>query len=314
MVQQRRIEIDPLRPLATQPGKGHNRWHEAIPPALEVEPGEPVALETWDAFDAQLTPQSTIHDVAKADLGRVHPLTGPVYVKGAQPGDLLEVKILEIEADPWRHWGYTVQVPGFGFLRDQFPQPYIIHWHLYPSYAESPQLPGVRILAVRTQGQSASHRHANCVRKQRDGRRNSPRAVVSRFHLIRTGLFPQASRSRRRGFARSHRGRMRGMSISSSSPLGRVSSFPFGLKAPSSPSVMSISLKAMGKSAAPRLKCARSSTWSSVSTRGKRVGGASGHSSSYAMATSLPPKWRHRAASTQRPVSVSAMVGTNRKI
>ncbi|MCS7255076.1 MAG: acetamidase/formamidase family protein [Thermomicrobium sp.] len=145
MIRHQRIGIDPLRPLATQPDRGHNRWHEAIPPALEVEPGQPVALETWDAFDAQLTPQSTIEDVAKADLGRVHPLTGPVFVKGAQPGDLLEVKIFEIEADPWQHWGYTVQVPGFGFLRDQFPQPYIVHWHLYEQYAESPQLPGVRI-------------------------------------------------------------------------------------------------------------------------------------------------------------------------
>ncbi len=56
MIRTHRLSVDPLRPLAEQPGKGHNRWHEAIPPALEVEPGEPVALETWDAFDAQLTP------------------------------------------------------------------------------------------------------------------------------------------------------------------------------------------------------------------------------------------------------------------
>ncbi len=55
------------------------------------------------------------------------------------------MKLQAIEPDPWQHWGYTVQVPGFGFLRDQFPQPYIVHWHLYDTYAESPQLPGVRI-------------------------------------------------------------------------------------------------------------------------------------------------------------------------
>ena len=105
MIRTHRLSVDPLRPLAEQPGKGHNRGHEAIPPALEVEPGEPVALETWDAFDAQLTPQSTIHDVAEADLSWVHPLTGPVFVKGAQPGDLLEVKLQAIEPDPWQHWG-----------------------------------------------------------------------------------------------------------------------------------------------------------------------------------------------------------------
>lgn len=145
MIEEVRLAIDPLRPLASQPGKGHNRWHESLPAALEVDPGVPVALETWDAFDAQLTPQSTAQDVAKADLARVHPLTGPVFVKGAQPGDLLEVKLLAIEADPWQRWGYTVQVPGFGFLRDVFTQPYIIHWHLTEQYAESAQLPGVRI-------------------------------------------------------------------------------------------------------------------------------------------------------------------------
>lgn len=140
-----RISIDPFKPLAEEPHTGHNRWHEAIPPALEVDPGVPVALETRDAFDGQLTPQSTAEDVARARLGPVHPLTGPVYVRGAKPGDLLEVKILAIEPDPWQRWGYTVEVPGFGFLRDQFPEPYIVHWHLVGDYAESEQLPGIRI-------------------------------------------------------------------------------------------------------------------------------------------------------------------------
>ncbi|MER3438922.1 MAG: acetamidase, partial [Chloroflexota bacterium] len=111
-----RVSLDPFKPLAEEPHTGHNRWHEAIEPILEVEPGERVILETRDAFDAQLTPRSTADDVARARLGPVHPLTGPVYVKGAQPGDLLEVKLLEIEADPWEHWGYTAEVPGFGFL------------------------------------------------------------------------------------------------------------------------------------------------------------------------------------------------------
>lgn len=145
VVQEQRVHIDPLKPLAAEPHTGHNRWHEALTPVLEVEPGVPVAIETRDAFDAQLTPQSTDADVGQLRLGPVHPLTGPIYVKGAQPGDLLEVKLLAIECDPWQHWGYTVEVPGFGFLRDVFPDPYIVHWHIVGDYAESPQLPGVRI-------------------------------------------------------------------------------------------------------------------------------------------------------------------------
>jgi formamidase len=140
------IEIDPGRRLADEPTTGHNRWHEAVPPAVEVEPGETVVYETRDAFDGQLDAQSTDVDVLSARLGPVHPLTGPVYVKGAEPGDLLEATILAIEPDPWDQWGYTVEVPGFGFLRDEFPDPYIVHWRLNGSeYAESDQLPGVRI-------------------------------------------------------------------------------------------------------------------------------------------------------------------------
>lgn len=102
--------------------------------------------ETRDAFDGQLTSSSTAEDVANLDLNLVHPLTGPVYVRRAEPGDLLEIKALDIEADPWESWAYTVEVPGFGFLRDEFEEPYIIHWRLRGNeYAESDELPGVRI-------------------------------------------------------------------------------------------------------------------------------------------------------------------------
>lgn len=140
------IEIDPRRPLADQPETGHNRWHEAVDPILEVEPGDVVVFETRDAFDGQLDPSSGPDELLAATLGPVHPLTGPVYVKGAEPGDLLEATIVEIEADPWAQWGYTVEVPGFGFLRDDFPDPYIVHWRLGDrGHAESDELPGVRI-------------------------------------------------------------------------------------------------------------------------------------------------------------------------
>jgi formamidase len=140
------ISIDPSKALAEQPETGHNRWHEAIEPVVEVDPGDTVVYETRDAFDGQLHPRSTAQDVGAAQLGPVHPLTGPVFVKGAEPGDLLEAALIEVEADPWDQWGYTVEVPGFGFLRDDFPEPYIVHWRLHGNdHAESEQLPGVRI-------------------------------------------------------------------------------------------------------------------------------------------------------------------------
>lgn len=141
MPEEHAIRIDPFRPLADEPETGHNRWHEDLEPVLEVDPGDTVIYETRDAFDGQLTPSSTPEDVANLDLNLVHPLTGPVYVRGAEPGDLLE-----IEADPWEQWGYTAEVPGLGFLRDEFEEPFLVHWRLRGNeYAESDELPGVRI-------------------------------------------------------------------------------------------------------------------------------------------------------------------------
>lgn len=139
------IAIDPHKPLSGEPNVGHNRWHEAIEPVVEIDPADLVVYETRDAFDGQLDASSSAQDVGKLNLNPVHPLTGPVYVKGAEPGDLLEAELVAIEADPWEQWGYTVEVPGFGFLRDYFPDPYIVHWRLHGNgYADSEQLPGVR--------------------------------------------------------------------------------------------------------------------------------------------------------------------------
>jgi formamidase len=136
------VKIDRSRSLAEEPGTGHNRWHEAIPPILRIEEGDQVIMQTRDAFDGQITSSSTAEDVRRADLGPVHPLTGPIHIEGAEPGDLLEVKIQEIQPEPV---AFTVQAPGFGFLRDLFPEPHIVQWTIKGGFAESRDLPGVRI-------------------------------------------------------------------------------------------------------------------------------------------------------------------------
>ena len=136
------IRIDRSKTLAEEPGTGHNRWHPDLPPVVRCEPGDEVILETRDAFDGQMTPDASLDTVAAPNLDVVHPLTGPVYVEGAEPGDLLEVEILDIEPDSY---GYTVQVPGFGFLRDDFPEPFKVNWDMADGWATSADLPGVRI-------------------------------------------------------------------------------------------------------------------------------------------------------------------------
>jgi formamidase len=137
------IRIDRSIPLGKQPETGHNRWHPDITPRLVVRPGDEVEIETRDAFDLQFSGNvTTPEEVAGVDLGLVHPLTGPVYVEGAEPGDLLVVDILEVMPAAT---GYTAQVPGFGFLRADFPDPYIVKWDLADGWATSKDLPGVRV-------------------------------------------------------------------------------------------------------------------------------------------------------------------------
>ena len=84
----REIRIDRSRTLTHQPESGHNRWHPDIPPVLECDPGDEIILETRDALDGQITADTTLAQVAQIDLGVVHPLTGPVHVAGAEPGDV----------------------------------------------------------------------------------------------------------------------------------------------------------------------------------------------------------------------------------
>src|SRR5215510_3524031 len=136
------IRVDRSKTLTEEPGTGHNRWHPDIPPVVRCEPGDEVVLETRDALDGQVGPGGSLDEVATTNLDVVHPLTGPVYVEGAEPGDLLAVEIVDIEPDTY---GFTVQAPGFGFLRDVFPDPFRVDWDIAGGWATSADLPGVRI-------------------------------------------------------------------------------------------------------------------------------------------------------------------------
>ena len=136
------ITIDRSKRLKEEPHLGHNRWHPDISPIVEVDPGEEVVLETRDASDSQIQPGMTEADLAGLDAKVAHPLTGPVYVKGAEPGDLLEIEYVDITAQPR---GWTRNRPGAGFLADVFTDPYLVHWNISDGWATSEQIPGVRI-------------------------------------------------------------------------------------------------------------------------------------------------------------------------
>ncbi|HEY2596482.1 MAG TPA: acetamidase/formamidase family protein, partial [Chloroflexota bacterium] len=147
----RTIAINRSTHLVEEPHTGHNRWHPEITPALEVDPGEQVVLDTRDALDGYLNASSTVDDFASLPLGAIHPLTGPVYVKGARPGDLLEIEFVDITPQPW---AFSAIMPGLGFLRDVFTTPFLVHWNIADGFATSAQLPNVRIPAAPFMGVS----------------------------------------------------------------------------------------------------------------------------------------------------------------
>lgn len=191
------VEIDRSKRLKQEPEKGHNRWHPDISPILEVEPGEEVVLETRDASDCQMQPHLTEADLAGFDTKVAHPLTGPVYIKGAEPGDLLEIEYLDIAAQPY---GWTRSRPGSGFLRDIFTEPYVVHWDIKDGWATSRQIPGVRIIDgsfMGTAGIAPSHaqleawaaREADLVRRGGTAAPPDPEdAIPAGGNIAETGL------------------------------------------------------------------------------------------------------------------------------
>ena len=112
----------------------HNRWSATIPPVLTVPSGAVVEIFTKEASDGQITLETTAEDLANVDFGLIHALTGPIAVEGAEPGDLLAVTIHEAEV-----WGpgWAGIFPGFGFLVDEFTEPWLQNFDLAPGATEA---------------------------------------------------------------------------------------------------------------------------------------------------------------------------------
>lgn len=139
---QRRREQDRGAALRIDSSRAHNRWHPELEPVASIRTREEITLETRDGLDDQLTRSSVHEDAGRLDLGLGHPLTGPIYVEGAKPGDLLEVELLGYEPDDF---GTTAVIPGFGFLADLFTDPYLVKWEIQDGHARAEELPGVAL-------------------------------------------------------------------------------------------------------------------------------------------------------------------------
>jgi hypothetical protein len=123
----------------------HLAWDPAIEPIETVESGAVVEFDLLDASGGQLTADSTVDDLARLDFDRVDQVNGPIAVTGAEPGDTLQVDLLEFEpAD----WGWTASIPGFGLLADDFPDPALRISRVPGAGGRAEFLPGVHVPIV----------------------------------------------------------------------------------------------------------------------------------------------------------------------
>ena len=111
--------------LAAQPT--HSVWDRSLEPRLRIHPGDSVQIECADSSGSQVYPGMTVAEFLTIDRTRIHALTGPIWIEGAERGDVLEVEVLTT-----RHsgWGWSSVAEGLGFLKERFREPYLFHWEL----------------------------------------------------------------------------------------------------------------------------------------------------------------------------------------
>lgn len=116
----------------------HFGWDNSLPPALRAEPGSTIRFNCHDSSAGQLGPSSTVADVVALDFGKINPVSGPIYVEGAMPGDVLKVTLDSFtpQAHDGRGFGWTANIPGFGLLADQFLEPALNVWSYDPTSME----------------------------------------------------------------------------------------------------------------------------------------------------------------------------------
>ena len=140
--------------LKTPPEKQeqiHNRWHPDIPMVAYVKPGDEFRVECVDWTGGQIFDNDSANDIRDVDLTKVHYLTGPIGVEGAEPGDLLVVDLLDLGALPDSEWGFTGifdRKNGGGFLVDHYPEARKATWHFSGVYANSRHIPGVEFAGI----------------------------------------------------------------------------------------------------------------------------------------------------------------------
>ncbi len=107
------------------------RWRADERPVATLSPGEEIIVRVPDSSTGQLGPTSTREDLRRMDLDRVDAAVGPFAIEGAEPGDALTIKIVELRTGTW---GWSGIFREFGLLRDRFDDDLVI-WKVGPRWA-----------------------------------------------------------------------------------------------------------------------------------------------------------------------------------
>lgn len=140
MFAQKSIEVGNNTVLCKDDPDCINRIHPAIPMLKQANPGDTIVFNCRNADDRLLDPNSPpIEREDDAQIGWVHPLTGPVHINGGMPGDVLKVNIHNVEPGEWA-WTITA-----GIVSDEVEGFLMVRWKLGKDYATSEDLPGIKL-------------------------------------------------------------------------------------------------------------------------------------------------------------------------
>jgi len=121
------------------PSAIHHQWDSGLEPVLTINSGDTVHYDVKVAGEGQVWPGARYEDT-RFDFDTIYNLSGPLWVNGAEPGDTLQVDVLELQHGDW---GWAAFLPELGLLPDSFPHGYVRTFELKEQAAEF--VPGIHI-------------------------------------------------------------------------------------------------------------------------------------------------------------------------
>ncbi|KAF4125676.1 formamidase [Geosmithia morbida] len=144
------VSVDLNRPAEEQPNL-HNRWHPDVPSCASINDGETVKIECVDWTGGQIKNNDSADDILNVDLTKIHYLSGPFEIKGAEPGDVLVIEIQDVqpfEDEPWGFTGIFQKDNGGGFLDEHYPHAAKAIWDFEGIHCTSRHIPGVKFAGL----------------------------------------------------------------------------------------------------------------------------------------------------------------------